>query len=295
MVQGHLRKLTLLLGFLVFQATCTAGQPVSRQGIAEAPDGVAISYRMAGSRGQPIVLVHGWACDQTYWSDQIPYLAARARVVTIDLAGHGESGTNRSEWSIARYAGDVIAVLEAEDLHDVILVGHSLGGPVVLEAALLASSRVSGVVGIDTFFDLWLQPGLYDTLLERMRVDFATVTRDWVQRASFIETSPSELVDRIAADMSLQSPASGIPALAALGDWGLSRMQEAFDSITVPLGVVQSSGAIATLGVVEAQRSRLPFLRIVEMDAVGHFMMSEDPSRFNELLWDLLADLHAAS
>ncbi|NNJ64534.1 MAG: alpha/beta hydrolase, partial [Xanthomonadales bacterium] len=108
----------------------------------EAPGGVEIAATVHGI-GQPtVVLVHGWMCDQTYWEAQAPALAERFGVVTVDLAGHGQSGIDRQDWTIASLGDDVVAVVSKLQLEQVVVVGHSMGGRVGLEAARQLPNRV---------------------------------------------------------------------------------------------------------------------------------------------------------
>ena len=62
---------------------------------ARSADGVAIRFEVEGQGEPTLVLVHGWAFDRHVWDGQVPALSARHRVVTLDLAGHGESGGSR--------------------------------------------------------------------------------------------------------------------------------------------------------------------------------------------------------
>src|SRR5256886_11839058 len=77
--------------------------------IATSPDNVHIDYRIYGHGDPAVVLVHGWASDANYWNAQLPALKSRYTVVALNLAGHGASGDNRADWSIASYAQDVAA------------------------------------------------------------------------------------------------------------------------------------------------------------------------------------------
>src|SRR5262245_26315272 len=118
--------------------------------IAIAPDGVRIAFEDHGAELPALVFVHGWSCDRTYWRGQAP-LAERHRVVTIDLAGHGESGVDRASWTMAAFGGDVAAVVEQLGLDDAVLIGHSMGGDVIVEAAPLLGGRVRGLVWVDVY------------------------------------------------------------------------------------------------------------------------------------------------
>jgi pimeloyl-ACP methyl ester carboxylesterase len=265
---------------LLSAASATA-QQAPRLGVAQSAYGVSIRYEVHGDTGPTILFVHGWTCDRTYWARQVPYFAARGRVVTVDLAGHGESGQNRADWSIKQIANDVIAVLNAENLADVVLVGHSLGGPVVLEAAIMAPERVIALVGIDTFADSWLRAP-FASALASMEENFSGYVRRTVQRGMFTAQSDPELVSRISEDMARHPAGSGIGAIRGLNDWGRDRYATALTEFTKPLGIIQSTFRAYTA--VEEHRSRLPMLEIVHLDGVGHFAMLEAPDRFNDAL-----------
>ncbi|MEO1368200.1 MAG: alpha/beta hydrolase, partial [Acidobacteriota bacterium] len=116
-------------------------------------DGIPIAYTRRGSGDVALVFVHGWLCGQTYWKHQVAAFTDRFQVVTVDLPGHGDSMSTatRSEWTLEAYGADVAAVVEGLDLRQVVLVGHSMGGAVILEAAPRLGDRVVGLVGVETF------------------------------------------------------------------------------------------------------------------------------------------------
>jgi pimeloyl-ACP methyl ester carboxylesterase len=63
-------------------------------------------------------------------------LSSEYTVVALDLGGHGQSGHNRENWTIEDFAKDVRAVIDGLHLNNVILVGHSMGGEIILQTAL---------------------------------------------------------------------------------------------------------------------------------------------------------------
>ena len=127
--------------------------PIERK-TCTAPDGVVIAYSVAGAGDPAIVFIHGGLANRTFWDESMMILSERHRIVAPDLPGHGESGTNRTQWGVPEFGADVRAVVLAEGLQRVVLVGNSLGGPVAIEAALLMPRRVLTVVGVDTFHRL---------------------------------------------------------------------------------------------------------------------------------------------
>ena len=280
--------MTLMLVLCGVSYACVSGPPNGR-GVATSSDGAVIAYSIRGDGPTTLLFVHGWACDQTYWSSQVGELAQAYTVVTLDLAGHGLSGDSRQDWSIARFADDVVAVLEALELTDVVLIGHSLGGFIVLEAALAAPDRVHAVVGVDTLMDRHAS-GPYEPLLTSMREDFRAATESLV-RGMFLDSSPPDLVERIVEDMASQSPGQGVAALEALQAWGPRRMVAALRELSAPLGMIQTSKFRQGSGLVGAKLSNGLERRNVELDGLSHFLMAEDPARFNDALIALVRDL----
>jgi pimeloyl-ACP methyl ester carboxylesterase len=129
--------------------------------VVASSDGVPIGYEVHGSGTPALVFVHGWSCDRSYWRGQVDAFAARHRVVTVDLAGHGASGAGRSAWTMPAFGEDVVAVvaeLGLDDLvlDDLVLVGHSMGGDVIVETALRLPGQVLGLVWVDTYATLWV-------------------------------------------------------------------------------------------------------------------------------------------
>ncbi len=152
-------------------------------GSATSADGIPIRYQVSGKGPVSVVFVHGWACDRSYWREQLDHFARQYRVVALDLAGHGESGVERRQWTIEAFGRDVVTVMEALNLRRVVLVGHSMGGPVAVETARVAPEIVLGLVGVDTFHDPEA-PGMTGEAIQRsvqrFQDDFATAMRNLV-------------------------------------------------------------------------------------------------------------------
>ncbi|MFD7709670.1 alpha/beta fold hydrolase [Streptomyces sp. NPDC059786] len=108
-------------------------------------DGTAVYYERHGS-GPAILFVHGSGGHHAAWWQQVAALREEFTVVTVDLRGFGRSDSDMSQFDGQDFPGDVVAVLDREDLTDVMLVGQSIGSVAALRAALLRPRRVSSVV-----------------------------------------------------------------------------------------------------------------------------------------------------
>jgi hypothetical protein len=74
--------------------------------IVPSKDGTLISYEIHGSGEPTLVFVHGWSCDARYWREQLPYFSKTHRIVLLDLAGHGHSGSKRSQYTMKAFFHD---------------------------------------------------------------------------------------------------------------------------------------------------------------------------------------------
>ena len=116
-------------------------------------DGGSLHVIARGS-GRPLLLIHGVTLQAGVWSPQFHLMADRYRVLALDVRGHGRSVAGNDGFGRTVSARDVATVLDHFDLHDVIVVGHSMGGMITMEFAgdfpdeLVA--RVAGLVFMDT-------------------------------------------------------------------------------------------------------------------------------------------------
>jgi pimeloyl-ACP methyl ester carboxylesterase len=243
------------------------------------PDGVTIRYDVAGSGAPALVFVHGWSCDRTYWSHQMHAFAAHHRVVAIDLAGHGESGDGRESWSMASFGGDVTAVVRHAAEDEVVLVGHSMGADIVVEAALALEGQARGLVWVDQYnsLDAFRSAAEVDAFVERFRADFATSTQQLVRRMFATDADP-ELVNRVATDMSSAPPRIAIDVLRNAISNGTA-LVERLPRVRVPIVAVNADDHPT-----DEESLRRHGVRPVVMSRVGHFPMMEDAEQFNAVL-----------
>jgi pimeloyl-ACP methyl ester carboxylesterase len=247
---------------------------------AVSADGLPIYYDVQGEGSPELVFVHGWCCDRSYWQEQTSYFASEYTVVSLDLGGHGDSGLDRDAWTMAAFGQDVVAVVEKLDLRQVVLIGQSMGGTVVVEAAQQISGRVKGIIGVDTFKSLGQVRTREDVDAENepFRRDFAQATDDFVHSAMFVPTSDAALVDRIAKDMAAAPPRIGLDAGERL-DSHDAALQAGLQKLQVPVMLINSDFQATNKAAAELYGITLDL-----MSGTGHFVMLEDPETFNRLL-----------
>jgi pimeloyl-ACP methyl ester carboxylesterase len=250
-------------------------------------DGVPIKVYTAGAGDPALVLIHCWMCDHHMWDNVVPRLAKTYHVITLDLPGHGASGKNRKTWTMAAYGQDVQSVVEALHLGKVILVGHSMGGPVMLEAASRLQGRVVGMIAVDTLTnaDAKPDPKVIQDWITRMRGDFRGQTEALVRAIAGKKADPAVVAGVV------HKMTSGDPAI------GIALMQE-LQHYDTKAGMLRAHAPIVAINStmhptnVAANRRYLPRYDLLPLpDGVGHFPQVEAPKAFNALLAKAIAML----
>lgn len=249
-------------------------------------DGVMIHYEVVGEGEPTLVFVHGWSCDRSYWNGQSDEFAKDYRVMTVDIGGHGESGTGRKNWTLEAFGADVAAVVNKLDPPQVILIGHSMGGGVNIQAARQLPGRVIGLIGVDTYkkFGTGYPQEKVDEITTSFKEDFATSMDEFV-RNFFPENADSTLVNWVVADMSAAPPEVAISAMAS---FFTSNPQKALKEVRVPIRAINCDRWPTDL---ETNRIHAASFELKLMPGTGHFNMMEDPVTFNGLLRETLFEL----
>ncbi|SMF59170.1 Pimeloyl-ACP methyl ester carboxylesterase [Xaviernesmea oryzae] len=140
----------------------------------DAPMGGEIGYRTLGTTGDWLVLIHGWCGNADQWNSIIPGLARRFRILAVSHPGFGGmSAPPRSGRTIGAMGAAVARLLDHLDIGCATLVGHSMGGPIMTEAAILAPGRVKALLGLDTLTDRGYYGPVPDDEIRQRRQDFA--------------------------------------------------------------------------------------------------------------------------
>jgi pimeloyl-ACP methyl ester carboxylesterase len=252
-------------------------------------DGVPIRYHAEG-RGEPaLVFIHGWACDRSHWAEQVTRFSADRQVIALDLGGHGDSGRERQVWTVESLGADVRAVVLALDLRRVVLIGHSLGGPVALEAAGRLPDRVVAVVGVDALHDVErrMAPAQVEALVERWEKDFAGTATQFVDFLLPKDCDPA-LRERLRAQFAAAPHEVALPLLRAQFDYDLAA---ACERAHVPIRAINTT----LPSNVEAGRRHAADFAVVDLTALGlgHFPMLTAPALFDQKLAEVLGELGA--
>jgi sigma-B regulation protein RsbQ len=287
-----IRKKWALLGLLagLSAAALAAGEgqmiiKIDRKTCASA-DGVTIVYSACGAGEPELVFIHGGLADRSFWDAELKAFAGRHRVIALDLAGHGESGTNRVKWGMPEFGADVKAVADAEKLKHMIIFGNSLGGPVAVEATLLMPSRVIGICGVDTFqsLDYKIAPEEARQRAEAFHKDFAGSVKEMTKALFHPDADPAVMADA-EGRMARTSPDAAYAMFMGLGGYDPAASAR---RLTVPLRAI--NGDLYPTDFAGVRKIKPDFDAII-MKHMGHYPMLERPDEFNKHVAEVVAGL----
>ena len=244
-------------------------------------DGVMINYYIKGSKKNALVFVHGYSCSSEYWWPQLEYFSKNYTTIAVDLAGHGKSGLNRKEYSMDAFGDDVKSVIEHLDLDQVVLIGHSMGGPVIVKAAGSLGAKSRLIIGVDTFHDLTTEGiGRFARIAVNtmFQLFYDSMTKDSIDDF-FIDKTDKDLEDWIRND-ALKSPKNisqgTLDALLTMN------YPESLSELSIPMIALNARSFRETK--LDSNFDTYKDLQIEFMEDVGHFIMLERPDEFNKWL-----------
>ena len=276
----------LLLLSLLFPVA----QADKNSAVVNAADGVPIHYSVQGKGDTALVFVHCWACDRTYWDNQVAEFAKNYRVVTIDLPGHGQSGQERKSWSIPGFAEDVKTVVMKLDLKRVVLIGSSMGGPISLEAARGMPGRVVAVVPVDSMLNVEqkITPEQLDGVIKSMQADYKGTITGLTNQFFFAPNTPAAVKERVLKDATSRPPEMAIAILKGIF------VHDAVPTLRetkIPVHAINADRAPTAL---EVNRKYAPQFDATIIKGSGHYPMLENPAGFNQALAEILKKLPAS-
>jgi pimeloyl-ACP methyl ester carboxylesterase len=185
-----------------------------------------------GNGHPPIVFVHVFACAHSDWEAQVAHLSPDHQTVAVDPRGHGASPGTADECSIERYGTDVAEVLHTLGLTPAVLVGHSMGCRVVIEAALQAPAHTAAVVLVD---GSQFAPGMEATLNETFATPdgYSRLTNRWFEEMFTTNSDPAVAAAVVERATALLRPI-GEKMLTDLIRYDVGRFSTSLTDLRVP-------------------------------------------------------------
>lgn len=235
-----------------------------------------------------IVLVHGWACRRSHWAGQLSLLSNFGEVLALDLPGHGDSAqTPPQDASIVGMAKELATlVAEQQSGREVILLGHSMGGAVTLEAARVLN-KVRAVILIDTFVIPYgdLPEAMAEEIEQAFAADFVGAMQNLVD-TNCREDLHAALKAQLHHDMASADTNWALPLWGDLLRW---QPQDALAQSNIAIHAI-NGGLISD----EARSRCAPYIEETVLADAKHFPQLEMPALFNSALEKVMRIVFAA-
>lgn len=248
-------------------------------------DGVLIHYKSWG-KGSPVILIHGFTLNQTFWRHQVPELAKTHRVIAMDLPGHGQSGKpHDTAYTMDFHASAVEAVAKETGLTHTALIGHSMGMPVIHTVMRRGKLKVDKAVFID---GAMLAPAADPTI---------RATRDaWMKATAEGLKSPSyqlvleQFFEGVSGKVTPKQKQELLSATRSIDQHVAVSTFEHFTDAAVwapahyDLPVLALHAAITQRGMKEWLAASYPRAKLVIWDDIDHFPQLTQPARVNKAI-----------
>jgi pimeloyl-ACP methyl ester carboxylesterase len=238
-----------------------------------------VHYESHGEGDRAIVFVHGWTCNGTFWRKQLPALG-EYRVLVVDLPGHGESDKPELSYTMEHFARGIDAVMRDAGVDHAVLVGHSMGAPVIRQFYRLFPDKTLALVLVDgALRPIGDKDGTEKMLASLKTGDFAKKMGGMLDYMLAPMKDPA-LRDEVRKAMLATPKHVAISAFENLSD--PANFEE--DPIKVPVLAVMAKGQSWQSDTESFLRGLAPELEFHWMEGVSHFLMLDAPDKFNDLL-----------
>ena len=253
-----------------------------------------VHYVTVGRGRQTLVFVHCWAGNLDFWRAQVPAFADQARLILIDLPGHGQSDKPHTAYTMDFFAGAVLAVMNDAHVDKAVLIGHSMGGPVICSVYKQAPEKVTALVSVDGQMrrPQWTPEDAEKFVAAFRAPDYREHTSQFVG-SLFPVPGTEALRDQVLSETLATPQYVMVGAMEGMfgplqPDWDLKK-------VNVPVLVINARGRQWDGSYESYIHSLSAQTDYRMMDGVGHWLMLEKPGEFNATLREMLvkADLIA--
>ncbi len=264
-----------LLFALLVAIPANSAEPESRFAPFE---GIKVHYRTTGEGNAALIFVHGWTCSADFWRGQA-LAHPGARVIAVDLPGHGRSDKPSTEYSMDYFARSIEAVMRDARIDRAVLVGHSMGTPIVRQFYRLYPKSTLGLVIVDGGLRLPSSKSRADEFMTRLRADYKTLAPQMIG-GMLAPIKDEKLKDDIRATMLATPEHVAISAMAGMRD---EKVYER-DAIGVPVLAIMAKSSSWPPDTEQFLGARAPPREFQTWEGVSHFLMMEKPQEFNQTL-----------
>lgn len=282
----HGKKMLLVVGLLFLSLPAWAedkANPLDQAPSQFAKFGdIKVHYKSLGTGDTALVFVHGWTCNMNSWRYQVPAFDGKLRMILIDLPGHGESDKPKVDYTMDLFAKSVDAVLKEAGVEKAVLVGHSMGTPVIRQFVRLYPKKTAGLIVVDGALRApKFKPEDFDKFVARFSSPEWKENMAKMVDSMFTKETPEEVRQAIKDGMGSAPQHVTVSAMKEMFNPVIWKDDE---KIEIPLQVIVAKSPNWPPDYEQFVRTICPKVDYQVMEGVGHFLMMEKPKEFNDLM-----------
>ncbi len=249
-----------------------------------------IFYTTKGNGDTTLLFIHGWCINSGYWEGQQDYFSSKYMTIALDLPGFGKSEAERENWTIEEYSKDIICFIDHLNLKNVILIGHSMAGEIILEAALTNHSAIKGIIGIDNFkmIDVQFTQQQYEEMngfLKMIENDFENTAPVYAERMLLGPSTDESVSNRIKSDFVSTNAKVGLSSLNNFINYAMVEAAK-LEKLNYKLNLLNSN--VIPTNMQGLKNHCKNSFEVHEIEASSHYPMIENPVEFNKVLQKIL-------
>jgi len=248
-------------------------------------DGGKVHYYDIGDKKakNALILIHGWTCNADLWKDSYGSFP-NYRVIAIDLPGHGKSDKPKTNYSMEYFARSIEAVMNDAKVQKAVLVGHSMGTPVIRQFYRIFPDQTLGLVVVDGALRPFGPKAQMDQFLGPLRTNYKENSTKMVD--GLVGPMKDEVLKKNVREVMLATPDYvGISAMDGMVDEAIWTN----DQIKVPVLAIMSGNGPWAPDTQVFYKTVAPNLEYIAMPAVSHFLFMDKPKEFNDSVSSFVA------
>jgi pimeloyl-ACP methyl ester carboxylesterase len=242
-------------------------------------DTIRVHYQNYGTGKEALVFVHGWTCNLNFWKANIPAFVNQSRVIAIDLPGHGESDKPQTTYSMDLFARAVDAVLQDAKVERAVLLGHSMGTPVIRQFYRKYPQKTQGLVLVDGMLRPLFDQTAWEKFIEPFRGPNYKEAANGMLNMMLPAVKDAKVREEIRAAMISAPQHVMAGAMQGMADPEIWKTQ---DKINVPVLNIQAKSPFLPADYEQFVRELVPNLDYQMWEGVSHFLMMDEPQKFND-------------
>lgn len=266
----------LMIGVVIASSILALGQNKAESKWAKYDNGRVHYYDTGGKNKKALVLIHGWTCNADFWTASMGAFPGY-RVIAIDLPGHGQSDKPKTNYSMEYFAKSIDAVLKAAKVTQAVLVGHSMGTPVIRQFYRIYPQETLGLVIVDGPVKPYAPRNQMETFLTPLRTNYKENATKMID--GMVTPVKTDSLKKTIRDGMLATPDYvGISAMYGMIDDAIWTD----DQIKVPVLAILNGDRPWPPNTKDTFTSVAPNLEFQSWTGVSHFLMMEKPKEFND-------------